>query len=469
MDETAGLLSSKPEDITTPKKEAKWLVKSAVPVAITYSLQLSMTTVSLWTVGQLGKVELASMSLCIVLVAVCGYGIFQGSATSIDTLAAQAYGRGDYPMVGIITSRCALFMLCIGAFIGIIWSFPYTLLTLVGGDEQVLEYTASLLRTMRIDLPGYVIFECCKHYFQVQGLFHAGTIVLCICFPLNIALNYFLVLSPTTGMGLSGAPWAIILTDQCAIILSVLYGIFFTDRKCWPANPFTKVLLQDWKEMVKLAIPGAIMYEAEWLAFEVITLGSSRLGTTIMAAQSIIGNICSLAFQIPMSFGLAASTRVGNLIGSQSLESVKIGTRVSLIASGFTAVGNFSAMTLSRYQLGSWFSDEADVIQVVAETLPLAAVFQLSDSINCLTGGILRGQGKQALASALNLIFYYVFAIPLSFVLAFGYNWGLKGLWVGLVLGLSCVAILQFYFVVTTKWRKLIRDAALQASYSSNN
>lgn len=461
IDEHTRLLPAKIDavDITTTKKEAKWLVKSAVPVSVAYGLQLSLTTVSLWTVGKLGKVELAAMSLCIVIVAVCGYGIFQGTATAIDTLAAQAFGRKDYEMVGVVTQRCALCMLMIGLVIGTVWSHPYAMLRLVGPEQDVLEAAAGLLQTMVLDIPAYVTFECAKHYFQVQGIFHAGTLILFVCSPLNFVLNYFLVLHPTTGMGLPGAPLAIIITDYVAVTLAFAYGLVFTDRKCWPSTFFSRRIFQDWKQMIELAILGMVMYEAEWLAFEIITLASSRLGTTVMAAQSIIGNICSLLFQIPMSFGLAASTRVGNLIGEKAEESLKIATRTCLYASGITALSNFSFMFLSRYHLGAWFSNDQDVVALVAAALPFAAGFQLSDSLNCVTGGILRGQGRQFIGSILNLVFYYVFAIPLAFTLAFTYQHGLEGLWIGLVLGLSCVAILQLYFVIATNWDNLIRKS----------
>ncbi|CAN6623308.1 ethionine resistance-conferring protein 1 [Trichomonascus vanleenenianus] len=454
-----GSVGSVPDDdevVTTRKHEAKWLIKSATPVSVAFMLQLSLTTISLFTVGKLGKVELASMSLCIVLVAVVGYGMFQGAATSIDTLAAQAFGRKDYQMVGVWSLRCTILLWITSIPIAIIWMFPHPLLRLIGPEEEVIANTAMCMRLMVIDLPSYALNEVFRHYFQVQGIFHAGTCVLLISTPINMVLNYFLVLSPTTGYGLAGAPVAIVITDYFTTILSIGYAYFFTDRKCFP--DLSVDLFSGWKPMLKLAIPGAIMYEAEWLAFEIVTIASSRLGTTVMAAQSIIGNICSLAFQIPLSLGLAASTRTGNLIGSRSIKSVKIASRVAVQSSSVTAIFNASTMYLLRYQLGAIFSNDADVIQVVAATIPYAAVFQLSDSLNCVTGGILRGQGRQFIGGVLNVIFYYVLAIPLAFFAAFVLKEGLVGLWVGLVLGLSCVAILQMYFVLTSNWKRFIEN-----------
>jgi len=80
--------------------------------------------------------------------------------------------------------------------------------------------------------------------------------------------------------------------------------------------------------MINLALPGLVMVEAEFLAFEILTLASSYLGTTELAAQSILITIISLTFQIPFSISVAVSTRVANLIGATLSEAAKTTAKV---------------------------------------------------------------------------------------------------------------------------------------------
>jgi hypothetical protein len=80
--------------------------------------------------------------------------------------------------------------------------------------------------------------------------------------------------------------------------------------------------------MIKLALPGLLMVEAEFLAFEILTLASSYFGTTHLAAQSILSTLTALTFQIPFPISIAASTRVANLIGATLTDAAKTSAKV---------------------------------------------------------------------------------------------------------------------------------------------
>jgi Na+-driven multidrug efflux pump len=80
--------------------------------------------------------------------------------------------------------------------------------------------------------------------------------------------------------------------------------------------------------MIKLALPGLLMVEAEFLAFEILTLASSYISTTHLAAQSILSTLTALTFQIPFPISIAASTRVANLIGATLSDAAKMSAKV---------------------------------------------------------------------------------------------------------------------------------------------
>lgn len=205
--------------------------------------------------------------------------------------------------------------------------------------------------------------------------------------------------------------------------------------------------------MIKLALPGLLMVEAEFLAFEILTLASSYFGTTHLAAQSILSTLTALTFQIPFPISIAASTRVANLIGATLSDAAKTSAKVVsiFINSAFplltryqaivaaSIVGMFNVILLSslRNYIPQLFTNDQDVIHLVASVLPLCAAFQLFDALAANCNGLLRGLGRQEIGGWVNLFCYYVIAMPISFGTAFGLGWQLEGLWSGVALALG--------------------------------
>ena len=95
--------------------------------------------------------------------------------------------------------------------------------------------------------------------------------------------------------------------------------------------------------MIRLAIPGMIMIEAEYLAFEVLTLVSSRFGPEALAAQSILATLGSVTYQLPFALSIAASTRIANLIGAGLVPAAVTSTQVVCASSPLLPVPRFSA------------------------------------------------------------------------------------------------------------------------------
>lgn len=90
---------------TTWKRETKVLVRYSSPLIVTFVLQYSLNVAGVFTVGHIGKVELGAVSLASVTANITGYAVYQGLATSLDTLCAQAYGSGHKKLVGLQTQR----------------------------------------------------------------------------------------------------------------------------------------------------------------------------------------------------------------------------------------------------------------------------------------------------------------------------------------------------------------------------
>jgi len=160
--------------------------------------------------------------------------------------------------------------------------------------------------------------------------------------------------------------------------------------------------------MIKLALPGLVMVLAEFLAFEILTLSSSWLSSTHLAAQSVLATITSVTYQIPFTLSVAASTRIANLIGATLSDAAKVAARIALFAAVIIGIINVTLLSTLRNYVPHLFTSDPDVIALVAGVLPLCAAFQLFDALAAVCNGILRGLGRQEIGGYVGLIAYYV-------------------------------------------------------------
>lgn len=443
---------------TTWQRETKVLVQYASPMVVTFVLQYSLTVASIFTVGHIGKVELGAVSLAAMTANITGYAIYQGLATSLDTLCAQAYGQGRKKLVGLQFQRMVWFLWALTIPIGIIWLSAEKLLELMVPEKESAELAGLYLRVLLCGAPGYSLFEGAKRFVQAQGLFSATTYVLLVAAPLNAFMNWLFVWH--FGWGFVGAPIAVAVTDNLLPLFLFLYVYFIDGKQCW--NGFTKRAFTNWGPMIKLALPGLLMVEAEFLAFEILTLAASYFSTTHLAAQSVLSTLTALTFQIPFSISIAASTRVANLIGATLSDAAKTAAKVSFFAAVAVGLVNVTLLSSLRNLIPQLFTNDADVVYLVAKVLPLCAAFQLFDALAAVANGLLRGLGRQEVGGYVNLFCYYVIAMPISFGTAFGLGWELEGLWLGVALALGLVAAIEGWFLWSTSWERAVEEAQVR-------
>lgn len=143
--------------------------------------------------GQLGTDELAAASLASMTANITGLAIYEGLATSLDTLTSQAFGAGKKHLVGLHVQRMILLTLCVSLPIGVVWMCsPYILARLVP-ERRVAYLAGDFLRFYLIGAPFYGIFEAVKRFTQAQADFLGPMFVVLICAPLNIFWNWLIV------------------------------------------------------------------------------------------------------------------------------------------------------------------------------------------------------------------------------------------------------------------------------------
>lgn len=439
--------------------ETKMLFRYSLPLIITFLLEHFFSIVCLLVVGHLGKNELAAVSLATMLSTIT-FAVFEGIATALDTLCPQAYGAGNYEVLSLVVQRCTIFSWVIFVPCGFLWWYSGWYLKFIIDNEDVLRLTTQFLRVLIAGGPAYIFFENSKRFLQAQGIFEAGTGVLVLSAPFNIFLSWFLVWHPTYGVGYVGAPIATVINFWLMDLLLILYVRYIDGKKCWNGLAPISVLFSDWSQLSHLAIPGIVMLESEYLAYEIMTLFASYFGTTELAAQSTVSSIASLTYMIPFAVSIASSTRIANFIGAQNIGAAKMATNTGLIGLIVVATINCLVLFTFKKQIAGLFSKDIDVVSLIVHLFnPLVAVIQIFDGIASVASGILRAQGSQKIGGYINFIAYYAFAMPLAFVLSKVCNMKLIGLWLGIGSGMILIGLSETIVILSSDWDLIILKA----------
>lgn len=437
--------------------EVSALARSSGPLVLSFVLQYSMSMISIYATGKLGPLDLAAASLSLCTFNITGLAFYQGMATSLDSFCSQAYGARRYELVGVYFQRCSLMCLALTAFLLTpIWYFSGSILALMVSDAELILKTQSFLRVMIWGSPALLLFETGKKFLLAQNIFNAGTYVLIFGVPVSFIFNWLLVWHPVYGLGFIGAPVATCLSYWSVCIFMFIYVYFIEGKKCWGGLDLL-LACKNWSQMLTLAIPGVVMVQAEFIAFEILTIRSAAFGVPSLAAQSIAANLGAMAFQLPFAISVAVLTRIGNYVGMRDLRKAHLVTRASFLMAFFISFFNFSWVFFGKKVLVRFFSDDEEVDRIGEMVATLVAINQIFDALNVMEAGVLRGQGRQKIGLYLTLACYYIVALPFGFYISRLLK--LRGLWMGLIAGVSLLAFSEFIFIYLSDWDRILEES----------
>ncbi|VVT46451.1 uncharacterized protein SAPINGB_P001220 [Magnusiomyces paraingens] len=447
------------EILTSFANECKYVLANAGPLVFTFLLQSTLTASSVFFVGHLGKSYLAAVSLGSMTISITGIAFIQGMATCLDTLCPQSYGAKQYTLVGEYLQKCIAMTLVYFIPIGLLWLFSEPLFYYIvpKDDPAVAALAASYLKVALCGIPGFTCFECGKRFVQAQGIYSASSYVLFFCAPFNMLLTYLLVWHPSFGFGYIGAAISVATTQWLMAILLLSYVRFVDGMKCW--GGISSNIFKNWGPMISLAIPGVIMIEAEFFAFEILTFCASVLGTTQLATQSVVSVVATSIYQIPFSVSIVSSNRIANFIGASLTQNARIAKKAGLIISIFVGLFDGLGLYLMRNHVGPGFSEDPDVIAMCLKTIPVIALLCCVDAPSAMMGGILRGFGRPKIGGYFNLFFFYFQALPLAVFLGFKCGLGIEGFWISMSIAILLICSCEYIYVQTVDWDKLVEEA----------
>jgi multidrug resistance protein, MATE family len=437
--------------------ELKVVSRLSIPVVLSQLGLMAMGVVDTLMVSRLGVLELGAsalgnawqwtwMSL--------GIGLVMG----IDPLISQAHGRGDGPSTALALQR--------GIVLALIASVPIMgclvltepALVLLGQDAEIAA-TAGRYNLYKLPtVPSFLIYSALRQYLQGRTLMAPATWVIWIANVAHVLLNWGLIFGRMglPALGIEGAALATTITTVLMVLALALWiRVFRLHDGAWRPWSRACLALAGIGQAARLGLPVGAQLSLEACAFSVSALMAGWLGREALASHQVVINMASLSFMVPLGISQGAATRVGNLIGAGDIPGMRRAVRASLLLGAGVMMFSALAFTVLRHQIPALYSQDAGVVALAAMIFPFAAAFQLSDGTQVVAGGVLRGMGRPDAAAVVNLIGYYVIALPAAYVLAFRYGHGLAGIWGALVAGLTLVAAALLIWVRRTARRPI--------------
>lgn len=436
-------------------QEFSYNLKLAFPVIIGLLGHTFVQLVDNIMVGQLGTAPLAAVSLgnSFFFVAM-SLGI--GFSTAITPLIAEADGAKDVSKGSKIFTHGLILCCGLGLLLslGVLLSKP--LLFDMGQPEAVVVLAYPYLQWVGISLIPLIFFQGFKQFSE--GLSHTRPAMYATLLGniINIILNYFLIFGYWIfpKMGVEGAAIGS-LVARCSMLLYLALYIRLSTKFKEYVNKisFRNLQIKLFKGIIKLGFPSALQMFFEVLFFTAAIWLSGILGKNTQAANQIALNLSSMTFMFAMGLGVTAMIRVGNQKGRKdSIRLREVAHSIFLLIFLFDVF--FCLLFLSLNEILPWIyldssntfelKDSLEVVKIASTLLIISAFFQLSDGLQAVVLGALRGLQDVNIPAGITFFAYGLIGFPIAYFLGIYTTLEATGIWIGLLSGLTASAILLF-------------------------
>jgi MATE family multidrug resistance protein len=424
--------------------QAKKTLNLAFPIILGELSQMFLHIIDTAMVGAVNYKQLAAAALVMSVMNIpFVFGI--GITISVSQMVSMANGRKDGRLVSHYLFNgfwlCAISAIVIS--LGI--EFSKNILFHLDQDPEVAALALPYMQIMGWSVIPMLLFMALKQF--TDGLEHTKTAMLLslLALPLNFFLNWLLIYGNWgfPRMELVGAGWGTLIT-RIVIFVALAFIILYhgTFRR------YIAVRSKEWKfkwetlkDLLAIGLPSSFQITMEAGAFAVSGILIGTIGAVEQASHQIALSMASLTFMVSMGLSQAGSIRTSNAFGRNDFQAIRsIGKSTLVIA---LIYGSLCAVIfiLLRNQLPLIFNNDKDVVSLASFLLLFAAIFQISDSTQATSAGLLRGIKDVRVPTFFIAIAYWAIGIPVGCLLAFHFKMGAAGIWTGFIVGLTFSAI----------------------------
>ncbi|CAM1363161.1 MATE family efflux transporter [Tenacibaculum litoreum] len=435
--------------------EFKYNLKLAAPVMLGMLGHTFVSFIDNIMVGQLGTAELAAVSLgnSFMFIAM-SLGI--GFSTAITPLVAEADSSNNFTQAKSAFKHGLFLCTMMGIMLFLVVFFSKPLMYLMKQPIEVVELAIPYLDLVAFSLIPMIVFQAFKQFSDGMSMTRYPMYATLIANVLNVLLNYLLIYGKFgfPQLGIVGAAYGTLLSRFVMVVY--LWWLLSKKERSKRLVTNIKFFVLDTlmiRKIINLGTPSAMQMFFEVAIFTAAIWLSGLLGKNPQAANQIALNLSSMTFMVATGLSVASMIRVGNQKGLKNYKELRriafsiffLGTILAIVFATFFFVFHKSLPNLYvDLSDAENYADNMEVMSIAANLLIAAAIFQISDSIQVVMLGALRGLQDVKIPTLITFISYWVVGFPISFFFGSEEMYGSFGIWLGLLAGLTTASILLF-------------------------
>ena len=429
------------------KKEIKFTLSLAIPIIIGQLGVVMMAITDNIMVGRfLGKIELGAAGIANSIAFLIG-SLAVGGLSVVAPMVSKCAAERDIPGLKALfvnTLLVALIFSVVLTGLGILVYFNFE----VFQQSAIINQTAPgfLIYILASNIPLF-IFLALKQFADGLSKPKVAMVITFMGLIINGIGNYGLINGAfgLPKLGLVGAAISTLLTRIFMLIILFLFLTYHATFSNVFRNLSFKINGLLTKEILFRSIPGGFQFFFEIAAFSTAIIMMGWISESALAAHQIAINIASSTYMMATGFSFAGGIRVGDAWGNRSIKSIKLaGFSAYFLVFIFMSICSVLILGFDDFLLGLYINDE-EVKRIALPLLAIAAFFQLSDGIQVVGLGVLRGLADIKVPTIITFVAYWVVALPLGYVLGFVFDLKSIGIWIGLLAGLTISAMLLYF------------------------
>lgn len=417
-------------------------LKLAAPVMLTQVAVMSVGFADTLMVGHLGAEALGAISLAnAFFFAFMLFGI--GFSMASSPLFAKAFGERKFSKIHLLLAHSLTINFAMGIFLAaLMWAF-FPLFDFFDQSPRVLALTKSYLNISILSTLGVMVFQTYKQFSEGMGYTIGITLATVVTNALNIFLNYLLIFGHWgfPELKTDGAAWATAISRFLMPMFLLIILKNKTTTREFIQIPIFNLKRKIYSKLMQLGFPIAFQMFFEVTAFTVAAFIAGSVSAEGLAAHQIVLQMASLTFLICTGFAVSATVKVGFYLGEGKIQDCRKAGNVSIISAFMFMFCCGLMFIFLRNEIPTWFIQDNIVHQIAAQLFIVAAFFQLSDGLQAVGMGALRGLQDVKIPSIIAFVAYWVIALPMGYYLAKIQQLGVVGLWIALGFGLTFSAL----------------------------
>ncbi|MBK0404677.1 MATE family efflux transporter [Adhaeribacter sp. BT258] len=430
----------------TYKDHFKANIFLAYPVVLSQLGHIMVNIFDSMMVGQLGTTELAASSLAnsvFVIAMVFGMGI----SYSITPLVASAAGNNNHNRMSLLLVNGTVLCTFFGIILAAAGYFFAPMVAYLNQPVEVVEKAVPYISIMFLSLLPLMVFQSFKQFAEGMSITKPPMLISIFTNVLNVILVYALIYGKfgLPELGMNGAAIATCIARFLMAVIMAFYVMRSEDFKQYSYHFKRKYLsFIHMQRITKIAFPISVqmIFEVGAFSFSAVMIG--WIGAKELAAHQIAISTASVSYMMASGLAAAGTIRVGMQAGRNDFSELRrAGNSNMILAIIFMTLCALLFVFLQNV-IPHWYTNNTEVIQYAAGLLVIAGIFQISDGVQVVGLGVLRGLEDVKVPGLISLLAYWVVALPMGYLLGFKFGMGVYGVWTGLLVGLTIAAVLLY-------------------------